>query len=203
MQKVSGETWLLFPSALRWRFAGWWDVATTNRKTTESSTASSAQASEGAYEKDRVTTTYTESEKYVYPPFTGETTDASFHNEHAVSTEQLISLVEHNAELKSLLEKSIAKAAEINPDRTTNPAQTLEEYYFFLDWAATALPWQIAPFVSEYSTLYDLFCTNNRFIKLVKASTISISSLISPSRSWRGVGTTTTRYSTTSRSARG
>lgn len=121
----------------------------------ESSTASSAQASEGAYEKDRVTTTYTESEKYVYPPFTGETTDASFHNEHAVSTEQLISLVEHNAELKSLLEKSIAKAAEVNPDRTTNPAQTLEEYYFFLDWAATALPWQIAPFVSEYSTLYD------------------------------------------------
>ena len=121
----------------------------------ESSTASSAQASEDAYEKDRVTTTYTESEKYVYPPFTGETTDASFHNEHAVSTEQLISLVEHNAELKSLLEKSIAKAAEVNPDRTTNPAQTLEEYYFFLDWAATALPWQIAPFVSEYSTLYD------------------------------------------------
>ena len=91
----------------------------------ESSTASSAQASEGAYEKDRVTTTYTESEKYVYPPFTGETTDASFHNEHAVSTEQLISLVEHNAELKSLLEKSIAKAAEVNPARTTNPAQTL------------------------------------------------------------------------------
>ena len=121
----------------------------------ESSTASSAQASEGAYEKDRVTTTYTESEKYVYPPITGETTDASFDNAHAVSTEQLISLVEHNAELKSLLEKSIAKAAEINPDRTTNPAQTLEEYYFFLDWAATALPWQIAPFVSEYSTLYD------------------------------------------------
>ena len=120
-----------------------------------SSAASSAQAGANSFAYERITATHTDSEKYIFPPITGETTDQSFSNIHEIPTEQLISLVEHNAELKSLLEKSIAKAAEVNPDRTTNPAQTLEEYYAFLDWAATALPWDIAPFSTEYSTLYD------------------------------------------------
>ena len=98
---------------------------------------------------------YVSADNYVYPPITGATTDYSFENKHAESTEQLISIVEHDPELKDLLEKSIAKAAEINPDRKTNPAQSLDEYYDYLDWAARALPWQIAPFAGEYSTLYD------------------------------------------------
>ena len=104
---------------------------------------------------DRTGATYTDDENYIYPPITGATTDASFENTHAAPTEQLISIVEHDPELKAMLEKSIAMCAEINPDRTTNPAQTLDEYYDYLDWAATALPWQIAPWTDQYSTLYD------------------------------------------------
>ena len=104
---------------------------------------------------DRTGATYTDDENYIYPPITGATTDFSFENKHAASTEQLISIVEHDPELKALLEKSIAMCAEINPDRSTNPAQTLDEYYDYLDWAATALPWQIAPWTEQYSSLYD------------------------------------------------
>jgi hypothetical protein len=41
------------------------------------------------------------------------------------------------------LEKAIAKGVEINPDRETNPAQTLSEYYDFVEWAAHAMPWTV------------------------------------------------------------
>ncbi|MDO5119531.1 MAG: phosphatidylserine decarboxylase [Coriobacteriales bacterium] len=104
---------------------------------------------------DKTGVTYTDDDAYRHPPITGLVTDLSFDNHHAPATETLISMVEHSPELKALLEKSIAKAAEVNPDRTTNPAQTLEEYYDFVDWADTALPWQIAPWADQYSTLYD------------------------------------------------
>ncbi len=62
---------------------------------------------------------------------------------HAPMTEELINLVESDGQFAALLEESIAQAAEVNPDTTTNPAQTLEEYYDFLDWAATCMPWNI------------------------------------------------------------
>ena len=73
---------------------------------------------------------------------------------HAAITQQLITMVEHNAEIKSMLVRSIEKAKEINPDRRTNPAQTLEEYYRFVDWAAEAMPWSILRNL-PYSSLYD------------------------------------------------
>ena len=62
---------------------------------------------------------------------------------YSASTRELITLVNSNAQLKSLLEKAIAKGAEINPDRATNPAQTLSEYYDFVEWAAHAMPWTV------------------------------------------------------------
>jgi phosphatidylserine decarboxylase len=73
---------------------------------------------------------------------------------HEPITEQLITMVEHNAELKKMLVKSIAMAKKINPDRVTNPAQTLEEYYLFMDRAAKAMPWSILP-EGPFSKLYD------------------------------------------------
>lgn len=73
---------------------------------------------------------------------------------HEPITEQLIAMVEHNADLKRMLVDSIEKAKTINPDRVTNPAQTLEEYYAFIDWAAKAMPWSILP-TPTYSSLYD------------------------------------------------
>ena len=115
-------------------------------QTAEQPAAEQAESTEAAEPQADATdpTDATEASDYVYPPITGATSDASFDNAHAAPTEQLISLVEHDAELKALLEKSIAQAAEINPDRTTNPAQTLDEYYDYLDWAATALPQHLA-----------------------------------------------------------
>ena len=73
---------------------------------------------------------------------------------HEPITQQLVTMVEHNAEIKSMLIHSIEKANKINPDRVTNPAKTLEEYYSFVDWAAKAMPWSILPNPAS-STLYD------------------------------------------------
>lgn len=63
--------------------------------------------------------------------------------DHSVAANQLKLLVESNAEFKTLLEKSIAKAKVENPDTATNPAQTLEKYYSFIDWATTSMPWSV------------------------------------------------------------
>jgi phosphatidylserine decarboxylase len=73
---------------------------------------------------------------------------------HEPITEQLITMVEHNSELKGMLSKSIEMAKKSNPDKLTNPAQTLEEYYTFIDWAAKAMPWSILRNL-PYSKLYD------------------------------------------------
>ncbi len=80
--------------------------------------------------------------------------DRSAQAEHSLTTQHLMTMVEHNSELKGMLIESIEKAKKINPDKATNPAQTLEEYYAFIDWAAKALPWSIIP-DAPYSTLYD------------------------------------------------
>ncbi len=74
--------------------------------------------------------------------------------QHALTTQQLITMVEHNSALKNMLIESIEKAKRINPDKVTNPAQSLEEYYAFVDWAAKALPWSILQNL-PYSKLYD------------------------------------------------
>ena len=63
--------------------------------------------------------------------------------EHTEAVKQLIRLLDGNAEVKALLEKSIAKAAEVNPDRRYNPAQTLPEFYDFVDWNVRQLPWDV------------------------------------------------------------
>jgi len=62
---------------------------------------------------------------------------------HEPITQHLITMVEHNAELRKLLVKSIQQAKETNPDSATNPAQTLEDYYGFVDWATKAMPWSV------------------------------------------------------------
>ncbi len=73
---------------------------------------------------------------------------------HEPVTERLITMVEHDAALKGLLVASIEQAKQVNPDRRSNPAQTLEEYYAFIDWAAKAMPWSILS-GQEGVSLYD------------------------------------------------
>jgi hypothetical protein len=51
---------------------------------------------------------------------------------HKAITQDLMKLIENNPEIRIMLEESIAKAKEINPDRQTNPVQNLSEYYDFI-----------------------------------------------------------------------
>jgi len=74
--------------------------------------------------------------------------------QYGAKTNELINIIENNPDIKSLLIKSIAQAKLVNPDKNTNPAQTLEEYYQFVTWAETCMPWSILP-KTPYSSLYD------------------------------------------------
>lgn len=65
------------------------------------------------------------------------------HQSFSPITQELIAMVHDNPEFKDLLEKSIRKAKSVNPDRKTNPAQSLEEYYDFVEWGTQALPWNV------------------------------------------------------------
>lgn len=73
---------------------------------------------------------------------------------HAAMTEDLKALLEADPKLMALMEESLAAAAAINPDPDTNPAQSIEQLYAFLDWAATCMPWNVLR-EESYPTLYD------------------------------------------------
>lgn len=73
---------------------------------------------------------------------------------HAAMTEDLKALLEADPALMALMEKSLAAAAVINPDPDTNPAQSIDQLYAFLDWAATCMPWNVLR-EGRYPTLYD------------------------------------------------
>lgn len=73
---------------------------------------------------------------------------------HEKTTLEFIDLVENDADLKQLIEENIEIAKNINPDKDTNPAQSLEELYDFLDWAVTCMPWECLKNL-PYSSLYS------------------------------------------------
>lgn len=74
--------------------------------------------------------------------------------EYNPATKELISMLENDPELKEMLTTSIRKASQINPDRNTNPVQNLEEYYNFVSWAETAMPWTLLK-KEEYPEIFD------------------------------------------------
>ncbi len=82
--------------------------------------------------------------------------DNSTHNtsHYREGTHALIELVENNPDIKSMLEASIDKARKINPDKNTNPVHNLEEYYAFVSWAETSMPWALLQ-KEEYPEIYD------------------------------------------------
>lgn len=59
---------------------------------------------------------------------------------HKAITQDLIGLIEKNPEIGNMLEVSIAKAKEKNPDPKTNPVQNLSDYYNFIDSASELIP---------------------------------------------------------------
>ncbi len=72
-----------------------------------------------------------------------EATDNLRSKQHTEAVNALITLCDNNPEVRSLLEHSISQAAAINPDRRYNPAQTLDEFYDFVDWNVRCLPWDV------------------------------------------------------------
>ncbi len=70
------------------------------------------------------------------------------------ATLELIALLDSDPALKAMLVASLQQAKAINPDKKTNPAQTLEEYYQFITWAETAMPWALLQ-KEEYPEIFD------------------------------------------------
>lgn len=68
-------------------------------------------------------------------------------------TKKLIGLLE-DEEVKSLLLKSLRQAKDINNDPLTNPCQTIEELYDFIDYASTCMPWNIIK-NKKFNTLFE------------------------------------------------
>jgi len=60
--------------------------------------------------------------------------------QHKPITLKLINLLNKHPEIKTMLEQSLAEAKKINPDPKTNPAQSLSEYFDYLDQAVEKLP---------------------------------------------------------------
>ena len=73
---------------------------------------------------------------------------------HEKITREFISFLENDSNLKMLMEKSLKQGAKINPSKITNPAQSLEELYSYLDWSVKCMPWEILKDL-PYSSLYS------------------------------------------------
>ena len=78
------------------------------------------------------------------------------------ASKALIKICNENAEVKSLLEHAIAQAAEINPDRRYNPAQSLDEFYDFIDWNVRQLPWDVMIHHSPDEYGRTLYCRTDQ-----------------------------------------
>ncbi len=65
--------------------------------------------------------------------------------QYSTTVQHLVTALDENPDVKQMVVKSIAAAKEINPSKVTNPAQTLEQYYDFLDWTLTRMPWAFFP----------------------------------------------------------
>lgn len=73
---------------------------------------------------------------------------------HEPITEEFINILNCDENLKKLVQKSLKQGAIINPDKLTNPAQSLDELYTFLDWASKCMPWEVLKNL-PYSSLYS------------------------------------------------
>lgn len=83
------------------------------------------------------------------------------------ATQQLITLVNSDPKLKSMLKSSLKKAKAINPDKNTNPAQSLKEYYQFTSWAETTMPWSVIKKEKHPEIFDDIFQSFGAFYFLV------------------------------------
>ncbi|HEX5154655.1 MAG TPA: phosphatidylserine decarboxylase [Parafilimonas sp.] len=78
------------------------------------------------------------------------------------ATKELIDMVNKDPDLKSMLTASIEKAKEINPDTTTNPVQSLDDYYAYASKAEESVPWILIKDEQHPSTFNNIvmaFCS--------------------------------------------
>lgn len=87
-------------------------------------------------------------------PVSCDTAQSTKKPEYGQRTLEIIGIVENDPNIKSLLIASIEQAKKINPDKNSNPAQTLEEYYDFIAFAEKAMPWTLLPKM-DYPELYQ------------------------------------------------
>ena len=87
-------------------------------------------------------------------PVSGLSSDLARTGEHIGITWDLIHMLEHNQEIKTLLEKAIRQGWETIPDPDCNPVQDLESYYAFIDRICTSLPWDINP-TTKFTKPFD------------------------------------------------
>lgn len=73
---------------------------------------------------------------------------------HKEVTLELKGYLDADPELMAMMEKSIEKARAINPDHDTNPIQSVEDLYAFIDWAVEGVPWSLIS-AADYADLYD------------------------------------------------
>jgi phosphatidylserine decarboxylase len=81
-------------------------------------------------------------------------TNTTVRNNYGSKTKALIRMVDSNSKIKTLLIEAIDKAHQINPDTNTNPVRNLNEFYNFISWSETAMPWDLIRH-TEHATLYN------------------------------------------------
>ncbi len=69
--------------------------------------------------------------------------NGSSSKEYSELTKSFIGMMDNDPGLKEMMVESIEKAKAINPDPETNPGQTLEQYYDFIEWSGKCLPWEV------------------------------------------------------------
>ncbi len=74
--------------------------------------------------------------------------------EYGPATRDLIELVNNNPDLKSMLQSSIEKASQINPDSNTDPVKNLDEYFQFVSYCEKAMPWALLK-RNQYPEIFD------------------------------------------------
>lgn len=79
--------------------------------------------------------------------------------DYGPATQALVKKLENDPELKALVEKSIAQASKINPDKNTNPVQHFDQYYDFVNHAEQSLPWALLE-KEAYPKLFDNIFTS-------------------------------------------
>lgn len=83
------------------------------------------------------------------------------YSSYSKTTRDLIDLVNKDARIKNLLETAIRKGVKINPDKATNPVQSLDDYYDFIDRSQREMPWNVITTPGQpsiFGRMYQALC---------------------------------------------